>query len=273
MWSKYLNILAICLLLVSCKNKKRILRDIEAADLKSKMEATDVIKEMKANEFEFNTLKAIIKTKFKTSSGENQSFKTLLQIQKDSAIEANVTYLNIPVLSALITKDSIKFVNKRDKKYFVGSIESVSDYFKVPVDYKNIENLLVGNAISIDTTKDHYLIDFEKEVYLSSIKKSELKEILNGNKSYDGWMYRYWINEYFRPGKTILNNPLKESSLEITQRDYIQIDDQEIPNHTTALFSNPVDTIDIKLNYNKIRLNKPLEFKFDITEKYDPYEE
>ncbi len=273
MWSRYVHILLILLLLVSCKNKKKILKDIEAADLKAKMEASDVITEMKKNEFNFTTLKAIIKTKFKTSSGENQSFKTLLLIKKDSAIEANVTYLNIPILSTLITRDSIKFVNRREKKYFVGSIASVSEYFKVPVDYHNIENLLVGNAISIDSTKDHYLIDFEEEVYLSSIKKSELKDIIDNKKTLDGWMYRYWINEYFRPGKTILNNPKKESSLEIIQKDYIQIEGQEIPNHTTAVFSNPYDTIDIKLNYNKLKLDKPIEFKFDITDKYEPYEE
>lgn len=276
MWNNsktYFTILvSLAILLASCRSRKNIIKDIEAADIQAQTEASEVIDSVRKSKFDFEWLSAIIRTKYETSKGESKSFKTYLKIRKDSAIFSTITYLNIPVLSTLITPDSVKVMDKTKKRYFIGSSQSVGDYFKVPVDFYNIQNLLVGNAISLDSNDKHYLARLNDDVYLSSVKNSELPAILSGEKVYFGWMYRYWINEYYKPGKTILDNPGKGSSLEIVQDDYIKIDDVPFPNHTNAVFSNPTDTFNIKLNYNRVKINKPFEFKFNIPSKYEPFE-
>jgi hypothetical protein len=51
------------------------------------------------------------------------SFKTSLKIVADSAISAIITYARIPIVTAMVTKDTITVVNKREKCYTVQSLD------------------------------------------------------------------------------------------------------------------------------------------------------
>lgn len=273
--NKYLHFLIIistALILANCKSKKGLIKDVDAADIEAFTKATSVIKLVKENDFNFEWLSARIKTKYETSSGEDQTFKTYLRIRKDSAIWATVTFLNVPVLTTIITPDSVKVLNKKDKKYFLGTFDYITDFVKTPIDYYQIQNLLIGNPISLDSTQKHYIVEMNNDIYLSSMKQSELEPILNEDKVYFGWIYRYWINELYSPGKTILNNPSSGNSLTIEQNDYKRIDNMPFPNRTDATFTSNKDTILIKLNYSKIKTNEPEEMPFEITSKYNSYD-
>lgn len=269
---KYIFIIALAFILANCKSKKGLIKDVDAADIEALTQAKTVINQVKENDFDFEWLSAKIKTKYKTSAGENHSFTTYLRIRKDSAIWATVTFLNVPVMTTVLTPDSVKVLNKRDKKYFLGTFDYITDFIKTPIDFYQIQNLLVGNPISLDTAKSHYIIKMNNDVYLSSMKKSELEPILKKEKEYYDWIYRYWINELYSPGKTILNSPGQQKSLLIEQNDYKRIDNLPFPNRTEATFTSYKDTIEIKLNYNKIKTNNPEEMPFVITDKYSPYE-
>lgn len=269
---KYIFILAMAFILANCKSKKGLLRDVDPAEIEALTKAKTVIKEVKKNDFDFEWLSAKIKTKYETSKGENHSFKTYLRIRKDSAIWAMVTYLNVPLMVTVLTPDSVKVLNKRDKQYFLGTFDYITNFVKTPIDYYQIQNLLVGNPISLDTAKPHYIVEINDDVYLSSMKKSQLEPILNGEMEYFDWIYRYWINELYSPGKTILNSPGQQKSLLIKQNDYKRIDNMPFPNKTEATFTSYKDTIDIKLNYNKIKINEALTMPFEITSKHTPYD-
>lgn len=261
------------LIFANCKSKKGLIKDIEAADIEALAKANNVIELVKEKDFEFEWLSAKIKTKYKTSGGESQSFKTYLRIRKDSAIWATVTYLNVPIMTTIMTPDSVKLLNKRDKKYFVGTFDFITDFVKTPIDFYQIQNLFVGNPISLDTTNPHYIIDKDDDIYLSSIKQSELEPILNGEKIHFGWIYKYWFNELYKPGKTILDNPGNGNCLTITQNDYKKIIDIPFPNRTEATFTSQKDTIEIKLNYSRVKANMPQAMPFKVTSKYTPYED
>ncbi len=269
----YMFIILSAVILGSCKSKKALIKELEALDIQAKTKASEIIPKIKAADFDFEWISAKIKTKYKTSGGDGQSFTTYLKIRKDSIIWATITYLNIPVMTSIITPDSVKVLNKKDKKYFLGSIDYVTDVFKVPIDYYQIQNLLVGNPISLDTTEDHYLVDIDDDIYLSSLKQSELAPILKGEKIHFGWVYRYWINELFKTGKTILDNPGRGNSLEITQTDYNKKNGMLFPNKTRASFVSQKDSIDIRINYNKVKVDVPQTLKFSIPSRYTPYEE
>lgn len=259
--------------IASCKSKKPLLKDLQAAEIKAKTKANEIIVKVNENNFQFENLSAIIKAKYKSSvTGENQSFKTYLKIRKDSAIWTAVTYLNIPIFQSIITPDSIKFINQRDKKYFVNTIDYVGTLFQVPINYYHIQHLLVGNPISLDTSNDHFFVNIDDDIYISSVRPSQLESILNGDEVFFGWMYRYWINELYRPGKTVLNNPGTGRSLEINQTDFNKEHGMPFPNKTKAIFSSQKDTLDVRINYNRVKLNKPLNMKFIIPAKYEPYE-
>jgi hypothetical protein len=269
---KHIGFILILLVFTNCKSKKGLIKSSEAADIEALTKAASVIDLVKEKDFKFEWLSAKIKTKYKTSDGKSQSFKTYLRIRKDSAIWATVTFLNVPIMTTIMTPDSVKIINKKDKKYFLGTFDFITNFVKTPIDFYQIQNLFVGNPISLDTTNPHYLVDLNDDIYLSSVKKSELEPILKEEKVYFGWIYRYWINELYRPGKTILNNPGNGNSLIITQNDYKKADNMSFPNRTEALFVSQKDTVEIKLNYSKIKTNEAQSMPFKITSKYTPYE-
>ena len=57
------------------------------------------------------------------------SFKTSLKIVADSAVSAIITYARIPIVTAMVTKDTITVVNKREKCYTVQFLSRISIFF------------------------------------------------------------------------------------------------------------------------------------------------
>ena len=76
--------------------------------------------EMEKNKFHFNTLvcKASVDAKTpKLSTG----FSANIRIKKDSAIWVSISpALGIEVMRAVLTKDSVKFVDRINKRYYIG---------------------------------------------------------------------------------------------------------------------------------------------------------
>ena len=63
-----------------------------------------------------NTFYTKISTEFKDTN-QQLSFKTSIRLVKDSAMTALVTYLGIPVVNSLVTKDTLAFTLKKEKHY------------------------------------------------------------------------------------------------------------------------------------------------------------
>lgn len=258
-------------LLWQCRAKKPLITDSTSQELLSKQKADTIVKQVLENNFEFTDLKAKIKTKFKSREKQNIAFGTFVKIVKDSAIHATISIATIPVVVALITPDTLKFINKKEQKYFVGGIDYVKSLLKTDISFYEIQDLLVGNPVKLKPTDSHYLIEEENQFFLSSKSKNSLLALKKSNLPSSEWLVKYWVNELYKTGRTVVENDAEKTVIEIIQADYNKVDGQFFPNRTQAEIVTPKDSITIQLNYQRVKINTGVDFEFSIPDHYSSY--
>ncbi len=205
------------------------------------------------------------------------SFKVHIRIQKDSAIWVSITpLLGIEMARALITQDSIIFMNRVKSEYFKGDFSYINKTFNVDLDYDMLQALLVGNSIdfeknekvrtSIDRKKDLYFIGTEKK---RKIKKDLKKDLKKDKEKIKEQTQIIWLSpENMKIAELLLHDPERDQSLHSTFSDYQAIDEQLFP-HKLQFNIEAKRNLTINVNYNKVTLNKELSFSFKIPSKYE----
>ena len=104
------------------------------------------------------------------------SLKTSIKIVSDSAVSAIITYARIPVVTALVTQDTLSVVNKRDRCYTVASLDYLKDLFGVDFSYENIEEIIYGKPLDYQLTQK-YFVDNDPFQYSISTLKGKSKPL------------------------------------------------------------------------------------------------
>lgn len=267
-----LTIGTISLLLFQCKAKKPLLTDVESLEINSKLKADTVVSNLLKNNFEYTNLKAKVRTKFNSREKQNLTFNTFIKMKKDSTIHATISVAGIPIIVALIliTPDSLKFLNKKDREYFVGEFSYIKEVLKTDITFNEIQSLLVGNPIRLDSNENNYLIEENNEIYLSSMSQSKMNQRKSANPPSAKWLIKYWVNELYKPGKTLLENDSAATQINIIQADFNKVDGQLFPNRTQAEIITPNDSVFIQLNYQRVKINTDMDYDFVIPSHYTP---
>ena len=106
----FILLLAIFLLASSCKQQKKIVFGNTKCILEPKT-SKFLTRHLKENEFNFEHLNAKINAEAIIDSSEN-SFSVTLRMRKDSIIWMSISKLGIEGARLMITKDSVKFMNR-----------------------------------------------------------------------------------------------------------------------------------------------------------------
>lgn len=99
---------------------------------------------VKATNTSFQYLSGRGKVHFKAKDNE-QSANFNLRIKRDSAIWLSGSLLGIEGVRALLTADSVRVVNRLQKTYFAGDYAYLSQLLNVPVTYKQMQDILLGD--------------------------------------------------------------------------------------------------------------------------------
>ena len=81
--------------------------------------------------------------------GAKQDFTAHIRVKRDSVIWASITALGgmVQVARILVTPDSFKMINYMDKEYTFMSVEQAKAILPAPVDFKTLQNLVMGNVL------------------------------------------------------------------------------------------------------------------------------
>lgn len=262
-----ISMVFISTLLVQCKAKKPLIEQNSELTHISKSKADTIVRKVLKNNFEYTNLKAKINTRFKSREKQNVNFGTFLKMHKDSVIHVTISKV-VPIVIAIITPDSIKFINKIDKKYFEGDFSYVSKLLKTEITFNQIQDLLVGNPIQLDSVNNHFLIQENEDFFISSLSKNELEKM----ESNGDWQLKYWINELFKAGKTLVTNDSTNTRIEIFQADYKKIEGKLFPNRTKTEIITANDSISIHLNYQRVKINTDISYDYSVPSHYKKYE-
>ena len=114
-----------------------------------------LLKQLKTNEIPFKELAAKLKTKV-SSPDLNQSFTTNIRWKKGEKIWLSMSIIGIEGARVLITKDSIKIMDKINNRYILKPLSYIKQKTLVDLTFSDIENLLLGQLIFTDTLKAKY---------------------------------------------------------------------------------------------------------------------
>lgn len=281
------------LLLSACGNNKNTVETREP--LKGRTSGF-LLKRQERNEFNFDWVGMKVDASVKTL-GETQDFKANIRMKKDSAIWISISpALGIEVLRVLVTPDSVKYLSKipDNKYYYIGGFEGLSAAIKLDMDFRMLQDLLLGNAIGLDREEGKFRSEIDDYNYLLVSKyKRKVRRVvgiddrrlqpedtivvnpndpryqrtMRRNEDEDLIITRYWLEpENFRLVKSIFNDLTNQRTVEINYSNFAQEELQFYPKECT-IKTKTADS-DQEINFEILRLatDKTYEFPFEIPE-------
>ncbi len=276
-----LLLLTVLLAAESCRSKKQVegttvVTTPDNCGLANK-NARTLSAEMKQKEFSFTSLSAKLDCEAHMDSSE-QKFDVNLRIKRDSMIWLNITdpVLGIRVARAIITPDSVKFVNffSNPNKCFQGDFAYISKMLNTDLDYDIIQAILVGNSVAFyeEDEKLHASVDQAKCNYiLSTVRKRRLRKTMEGQR------------EPKEPLQNITIDPKSMKIMEVLFRDFENnrnfnalysefepVDSVAFPHKAVFTISDAAKKGSIDVKYGKVTTNKQLTFPFSIPDDCEP---
>jgi hypothetical protein len=196
------------------------------------------------------------------------SFKTSIKIVTDSAVNAIITYARIPIVTAMITKDSVLVVNKSDKCYTKASLGYIRENFGIDFNYGNIEELIFGRPIDYTKDQKYFVINNPYQYIISSHRKKERKRL--ERKAKEDILISYTLNNQATQIQSMsVESPSDSTTISINYFYWQTINNQQVPKDVYMNIKTPKNHITIRLDYEKVEINEPQELIIIIPESYE----
>lgn len=253
MYKKHLIILSFTILLVSCKSRTAPL-EIEDAAL-AKVVATHY-----DNEADFKTMTGRMKLSY-TDDERSQSVTVSYRMQKDSAIWMSAQVLGIPLAKVLVTPTKVSYYEKINQTYFEGDFSLLSKWLGTPLDFKKLQNLLLGQTI-YDLREERYKLTESSRGY----------QLVPVN-TMEGVTKMFLLDpRTFKATAQQLAQEKENRNVTVTYPGYQTVDGRTIPEKIKIIANSEGTGTQVEINYNSVELNVPVSFPFDIPSGYEEIE-
>ena len=244
-----LLLLIVLILLGSCSKK------IAPIDDASNLSRVD----LNLSEFNFDYMQIKSKIQFREAT-KNQNANALVRMKKDSIIWFNLTgALGVQGVRGILTKDSIKVINRVDKVYWKYTWNDLSKEFNFPVDYDLIEAMILGEMPKGEQKDEEIIKDKSRYVIHQTFG-----EILIDN----------FVNPELKVVEEVrINETTSSNSLTLFYKNFGVVNEQVFPynSYLSLQHTNEFGEVETNLNidHGKAEVSdKPLKFPFSIPEKY-----
>ena len=247
---KIVFILLIIISFTSCKTKKNTTTNNANAML-----LTKVLDNYYDNSFKNKTVKASLKIKYKGAKKIPQ-VNASLRIEKDKVIWMSISKF-ITVGKLKITPNKVQFYNNLDQTYFDGDFSLLSNLLGTEVNFQQVQNILLGEAI-YTLNKEDYQIDTEGDSYIFTPKQND-----------DRFNIFFWLDGLtFKVKKQEIRQNEGSKLLSVQFTEFEKVQDVTFPKHLYILAKDNEKTSTIDIDYKSIKLDLPLRYPFTIPEGY-----
>lgn len=225
---------------------------------------------LKDHELRFDWLTVKFDASYKLKRNTT-NFKGQIRIKKDSLIWVSITpALGIELFRMVITNDSVKYVNRFNKEYFIGDYALVSRFLQIHIDFDILQAIMLGNDFQFyETNTFRASIDDQLYKLTTTERRKIRKEAEDVSSDPVVLLQNIWLDpESFKIRKLDVKEYMKDNrKLTATYNDFISLDDQMYP--SALNFEIQADNvIKIRIDYSKVTLNEPMVFPFSIPENY-----
>ena len=169
-----------------------------------------------------------------------------IRVRKDSLIWASVTApFGIELFRAVLTMDSVYYINRTNKTYFAKPIAHISKIIKTDIAFNEIQEMIMASPKIV---KKKYSFDKTNDDFLLSTQD-----------------YIYTISNFYRIRQGVLIN--KENSLTYTYSNFSF--DNDFPEQLELIVkSSSKNVFNLKLNYSKVVFDQQQQTPFKIPSSY-----
>ena len=212
---------------------------------------------LERNRIDFQTFSAKLKAHYQGSDGKDYEFNAFIRIRKDSLIWVLVNAgLGIEAFRMQITPDSVKVLDKLKKIVRLRSVSYLQEAIHLPVDFKTLQDLLIGNPIFLDSSN---ILFYKKE-------QAGLSLMSIGNL-FKNYLTLNAGNNTLQHSKLDDTDPMRARTCDLTYGDYTQVDDKLFSTYRKISVAEKYK-VDIELIYKQAKFNDPLSINFVIPKNY-----
>lgn len=249
---KPLFFLLFIVLLGSCGGSK----SISGTTVKN-LAVKDIIASHNLAEPNFLTLAARVQVVYEDKD-KLQSITASLRMAKDRVIWIRASILGITLSKILITPERVSYYETITNTYFEGDFQFLSDILGTEVDFKKVQDILLGQSIfSLNSS------EYKSDVILNKFK-------LTPNRQDQNFIHSILLNsENFKVNAETLSQPNENRLLSVRYGDYQDIEGRFYPSEIQIDATENEAKTKIEVNYKKIDLNVDLSFPFTIPTGYE----
>jgi hypothetical protein len=217
----------------------------------------NTLSQVDSNLIHFTTFSAKVNVDYRSGDGKNYNLNATLRMYRDSAIWVSANaLLGIEAMRVLITKDSVKLLDKLNKTYTARSVSYLQDLTALPLDLHTLQDLIIGNPVFLDSNVISYSSG-NKVISLLSIGRF-FKNLITLDAS-DKTLMHSKLDDV---------NMIRSRTADLTYSDYNE--KRGIPFSTKRrIVVAEKNRLDIRLDFRQFEFNGGVGFPFGIPRNYD----
>jgi hypothetical protein len=208
------------------------------------------------NHVDYRTFSAKVKVHYEGGDGKDNEFNAFIRMEKDSLIWISVNaLLGFEAIRMLVTPDSVKILDRLKKVSRFRSVSYLQEEVHLPVDFKTLQDLLLGNPIFLDTAHIVFYKSETKGVSLFSTGTTFRNYLTLGA---DGTLQHCKLDD---------TDPMRSRTGDMTYGEYDY--SLGVPFSTYRKVSVAEKSkVDIELNYKQVKFNEGFNIPFSIPKNY-----
>jgi hypothetical protein len=264
-------LIAIFIFLASCRTSRKVTG--EKKPITDNKSAKVLSEDLKRNQFKYNWISAKFSAEVDIDSNKT-SFNVSMRGRKDSVLWMSISpALGIEVARAIITRDSVKFIDRIHSVYFKGDYNYISKLLNAELDFDILQSLLVGNSVDFYDEEDKLRTFIKDNNYvLSTIRKKTLRKVINRNKELRDPLQTIWLEpETFKITRILFKDFNTDRTFDADFSKFNKVDTLLFP-YMINCHIKAEKMVDFSIDYSKVSINSVQEFPFNIPNKYERIE-
>jgi hypothetical protein len=215
------------------------------------------------------TLSFKANTEVKTSA-KTTTFKASVRMVADSVIWMSITAYSYEVARIFATPDTIKYVSRTDKKFFIGGYEFIEQKMGVSFTFNDLQSLILAQSFGLNEGEVKKR-NAKKSYVLSSLRVREGNP-LTANSDFpidNEVMCSNWVNpENYQVERIDLLDVATQHSASIQYLSFEKITNLMVLSSFKMNIIAKTST-EINSQFSKFSVNESLSFPFKISSKYE----
>lgn len=207
--------------------------------------------------FDFNFLQAKAKVQANVKE-KNYNLTFNIRMQKDKIIWISVNAIgSIEVARILMNPDSVRIIDRMNNQYLVKDFDFLSDMLNVPVDFYQVQNMILGNAPTFNNTP------------MLVYKESDASFQLSENKNGVDYLHTFRSQDNKLSVYNLKENSESQRSIRVEYGDFKSVDGLLFPFLINSIASSQKESLKLDVQYTKLERLNNLEFPFNVPKRFE----